>query len=141
MVIPSVVGKNRVVGIDRTFYKNTAIKKVVLPEGVRIIGYGAFSGCKNLIRINIPGSIEEAGDNIFKGCVALKTIEISEGAEYFDTEEFDGCKNITDIYLPASIDDPDEIQIEGLNSFTIHAPAGSAAEIYARENKIPFVAV
>ena len=165
VVVPSEVGNNRVVEIEkRAFYKNTAIKKVVISEGIEIIGDNAFSGCnnlkevvipesiriiedkafsgcKNLIRINIPGPIEELGDNVFKGCSALKTIEISEGAEYFDTEEFDGCKNITDIYLPASIDDPDEIQIEGLNSITIHAPAGSAAEIYARENKIPFVAV
>ena len=75
---------------------------------------------------------------MFKGCSALKTIEFSEGAEYFYMWMFEGCKKITDIYLPASADD---IEIEGIKKLTIHAPAGSAAEIYARENKIPFTAV
>lgn len=139
VVVPSEVGKNRVLEIEeKAFYKNTDIKEVTISEGIEIIGDNAFSGCKNLMKIKIPGTITEFGDDVFKGCSALKTIEFSEGAEYFYMWMFEGCKKITDIYLPASADD---IEIEGIKKLTIHAPAGSAAEIYARENKIPFTAV
>ena len=54
---------------------------------------------------------------------------------------FSRKRNIEQIQIP------DEVKIIGddafyffCNSFTIHAPAGSYAEQYAKENNIPFVA-
>lgn len=38
------------------FMDNEKIKKVILPESIREISYGAFSGCKNLQPIDIPSS-------------------------------------------------------------------------------------
>lgn len=48
--IPSEIDGVAVTGIgDRTFYRNTHIKKLVIPESVTSIGKSAFSGCSNLV--------------------------------------------------------------------------------------------
>ena len=46
---------------------------------------------------------------------------------------------MTDICLPASILEIGADAFKDCHKLTIHAPAGSYAETYAKENNIPFV--
>lgn len=43
---------------DQAFRNNTALTKVVLPEGLRALGTGAFNNCTALTDINFPDSLE-----------------------------------------------------------------------------------
>ena len=45
---------------DYAFSNNTSLRRVVLPEGLTTIGYGAFDGCNNLTDIVIPDSVTVA---------------------------------------------------------------------------------
>ncbi|MBW6411605.1 leucine-rich repeat protein [Clostridium weizhouense] len=47
-------------------YEN--ITSVVIPEGVKKIGSGAFLGCYNLSKITIPSTVKEIGISAFGGC-------------------------------------------------------------------------
>ncbi len=62
------------------FWKNLAIKEVILPDSVTCICGDAFVYCKNLKKINIPASVDEMGDDPFAGCL---DIEIENNSVYF----------------------------------------------------------
>ena len=90
---------------------------VVIPEGVTLIGRGAFSGCTSLTNVVIPGSVTEIGDWAFEDCAGLTSVVIPDSVTAIGEGAFSGCKKLT-----------------------LHAPAGSHAEKYAKENNIPFKA-
>lgn len=90
---------------------------VVLPEGVTSIGFRTFDGCPNLTSVTLPSSMTS----------------ISYWA-------FNGCKMLTDIHIPSGTVKIEKTAFENCEKLTIHAPAGSYAETYAKENNIPFVA-
>lgn len=56
------------------------------------------------------------------------------------TGAFERHSEITDITIPASVTTIAWFAFDGCTNMTIHAPAGSYAETYAKENNIPFVA-
>ena len=91
---------------------------VTIPEGVTEIGGYAFEGCTGLTSVTIPAGVTEIGEEAFSGCAKLTSVTIPEGATEIERSAFDGCKKLT-----------------------IHAPAGSAAEQYAKKYKIPFEAI
>ena len=53
---------------------------------------------------------------------------------------FERHSEITDITIPASVTTIAWFAFDGCTNMTIHAPAGSYAETYAKENNIPFIA-
>ena len=53
-------------------YDNENIKKVVIEDGVTSIGEYAFSGCRSLTDITIPGSVTSIGDSAFQNTTWLK---------------------------------------------------------------------
>ena len=57
---------------DEAFKDLTSLEKVVLPEGLKEISAGAFSGCKVLRDVIIPDSVTLIGDKAFYNCSALK---------------------------------------------------------------------
>ncbi len=46
----------------------------IIPNSVKTIGTGAFSGCVGLTSITIPNSVKTIGDYAFYGCTNLKTV-------------------------------------------------------------------
>ena len=74
--IPATIGGRDVVAIgDYAFEGCDAITKVLIPRGVRSIGYSAFSSsdtdsypyCTALELVTIPSSVEYIGDGAFTG--------------------------------------------------------------------------
>ncbi len=60
-------------------YKNTDIKSIKLPDGLKAIGDMAFCGCVNLKKINIPDSVESIGEYAFN---TTKLLDDSEKIQY-----------------------------------------------------------
>ena len=92
-------------------------KTVVIPESVKSIGSGAFWGCSGLTSVVIPDSVTSIGDSAFRDCRILRSVTMPDGVTSIGVLAFWGCTKLT-----------------------IHAPAGSYGEQYAKENKIPFAA-
>ena len=55
--------------------RNSCLKRVVLPEGLRRIGRAAFRGCNNLAEVVLPESLEEIDELAFS-CTALRGVRI-----------------------------------------------------------------
>ena len=45
------------------------IKKVVIKDGVKNIGYLAFNGCSSLTTVTIPNSVTSIGSGAFATCI------------------------------------------------------------------------
>ncbi len=65
-----------------------------VPQGVESIGDSAFSGCKSLTSVTIPGSVTSIG-NAFNGCVWLKSVTIPDSVTSIGDEAFSGCDSLT----------------------------------------------
>ena len=73
------------------------IEKVIIENGVTIIGYGAFNGCINLESVKLADSLKTIGECAFLECSNLKTIEIPNSVTVIGTHAFYGCSKLTSI--------------------------------------------
>ena len=60
--------------IANNAFKGNNIYKVVIHEGINIIGAEAFRGCTFLKEVRLPSTLKEVGKNAFSYCYRLKTV-------------------------------------------------------------------
>ncbi len=77
--IPEQLDGYPVVAIAERAFEGCGLTAVVLPEGVRYVGWFAFYGCKGLLHVTLPASLESIGYAVFDGCERL-TIFCSAGS-------------------------------------------------------------
>ena len=92
--------------------------KISFPEHIQSIGKGAFSGCASLTELHIPEGPKKLGELTFARCCAL-----------------------AELTLPGSVQNIEQNALPKNPDLTLHAPAGSYAEQYAKEHNIPFQAL
>lgn len=76
---------------------------VVIPEGVKEIGYGAFEGRNSLMSVVIPDGVTEIGWLAFSGCESLTSVRIPEGVKKIGQHAFSRCKSLSNVVIPGSI--------------------------------------
>ena len=96
-----------------------------------------------------------SGDNTLKSKpyekrlhqATIRSIRVPEGVREIDDCAFDGCKALEHLYLPGTVENispvifyTDYRTMKVSENLTIHAPAGSYAETYAKEHEISFAA-
>ncbi len=96
---------------ERTYPYEKNINSVVIPEGIKSIGYEAF--CKTLIKtVVIPSSVEKIGDQAFSGCSELETLVFTDGnLKEIGTSAFAYCGKLF------SLEFPDTLEIIGNHAF------------------------
>ncbi len=70
------------------------ITEAIIPEGITVIGTGAFEHCKNLKKIIIPESVIIIGKYAFNGCVSLESVVIPNRVNVINGKTFKDCKSI-----------------------------------------------
>lgn len=77
VTIPSEIDGRKVCCLDsRALAGQSRITKVIIPDGLSWISYGAFTNCTNLEEITIPESITSIS-SCFAGCANLKVINFA----------------------------------------------------------------
>lgn len=117
-----------------------ALENIVLPDGIKKIGTEAFANCYNLVNVTLPDSKAKIGNGIFTNCEKLEKIVIPKNIKLLDNYAFDGCNKLKKITFESAKTKIGENVFRYCKEVEIHAPAGSFAETYAKENNIPFVA-
>ena len=84
VVIPSTYLGKPVTSIEASAFYNTNITKIIIPEGIKVIGSNAFEGASKLTSITTPESLEEFAvedgrGSPFLGCSSLTNIVIKAG--------------------------------------------------------------
>ena len=150
--VPAEIGKKPVIAVKRWILKTECQTpySVILPQGIREIGFQAFSQCKHLTDITIPDSVTEIGRSAFEGCSSLTSVTIpgsvqcvgacmfedctqlshvtiQPGVKKIEHYPFQGCNGLN-VSIPASVTDISRYAFEYSYWLTITTPAGSCAE-------------
>jgi hypothetical protein len=64
--------------------------KINVPEGVTALENDTFSGCQNLNEIYLPDSLTTIGDNAFANCQNIHQLVIPPNVTYISNSTFDG---------------------------------------------------
>ena len=147
----SIDDKNKVYHISGNCIINTKSKTLIyaggvcsIPDNGSVTAIGDMAFCENndIVDITLPDSVTSIGKEAFHNCEKLMSVTIPKGVTAIGKGTFLGCNKLTSITIPETVEKIDYFAISLRNSknLTIHAPSGSYAEQYAKENNIPFVA-
>lgn len=123
---------------DHAFEGCTALKEVTIGA---MTDEMIFSGCTSLERVVFADDVNThiVSRNAFENCTMLKEIVLPDSVKWIYQEAFLGCSSLTKIVIPPSVTQIKENVFSGCDQVTIYGVSGSAAEIYAAENHIPFI--
>lgn len=96
-----VVFEEGITKINGTF-TGSAVREVVLPTSLEVIGEKAFMRCEELQYITLPANVTTIEEYAFYGS-GLTSITLNEGLEYIEQYAFQHCKGLKSIYIPASV--------------------------------------
>ncbi len=88
---------------DGAFYNCLGLYNITIPASVTSINEGAFNCCARLTSMTIPDSVTTIGDMAFWRCRGLTSIIIPEGVTSIGNMAFQGCRKLTAITLPGSL--------------------------------------
>lgn len=77
------------------------VNELVIPEGVKVIGIGAFSDFTGLKSVSLPESIIYIQPGAFMNCTSLNNIALPSGT-MVQTDAFRGCTSLKDITVNGS---------------------------------------
>ncbi len=128
----------------------TGITQVVLPDGLKSIGAGAFN-LSGLTSVDIPDSVTEIGRSAFQACKSmthaklgsgykgsseveynnmfaynpnLTSVELSEGLEIIENGMFTNCESLTAITIPQSVKSIETTAFYGSGLTSVTLPDG-----------------
>jgi len=91
-------------------------KIVIVPESVKVIGFGAFAHCSKLTSVNIPNSVTTIGEAAFLGCSSLTSINIPDSVITIGDAAFHNCRDLTSISIGSSVSKIGNWAFEGCRS-------------------------
>ena len=83
--------------------RDTAVS-VTVPDGVKVIGEGAFADNEKIAAVQLPDSVEEIRRDAFSGDTALFSLRIGTGLRKIGRDAFAGCEKLTELYLPDTLE-------------------------------------
>lgn len=121
-------------------FDGSHLTDIHIPTGLTEISSGAFCN-NNAEEFYIPGNIKKIGSQGFAGSPDLKKVVIEDGVESIGYAAFEDAEQLEELHIPASVTEfGDDYIVDYSEILTIYAPAGSAAESYASDNGLKFVA-
>ena len=82
--------------------RRSAIKTVIVEEGVTALGAGAFELCHNITSVSLPSTLETIDYFAFSGCKSLTSVTIPESVTSIGIEAF--CQSgLTEVTIPDSV--------------------------------------
>lgn len=83
---------------DVAFANCTALQEVTLPDDMKVIGTGAFSGCAALTTVNLS-QVTRINLSAFWGCTSLETLAL-DNVTAIGQEAFYGCTGLETLKIP-----------------------------------------
>lgn len=102
--IRTVVIEDGVTNIGQLAFQNcSGLTDITLPDSITAIEGSAFSDCTSLANITLPSSLTSIGYGVFYGCTGLTGIVLPDSVTSMGKSMFSDCTSLTDITLPEGI--------------------------------------
>ena len=85
------------------FASNNSLDTVILPSTLTAIHMEAFKGCSKITHITIPEKVTAINSSTFLNCSALTRVEMPDGVSTIGDNAFSGCPNLDSIVLPKEL--------------------------------------
>lgn len=85
------------------FAGRTEIIRVTVAEGITEILRNAFMDCTSLREVDLPDGLLAIQEQAFAGCTALERVELPRGLTKIDRWAFLDCESLRDITLPDTL--------------------------------------
>ena len=139
--LTSVAIPASVTELGRMVFKNCyGLTEATVFARIKTIG-DVFAFCRGLDRVTLPDGLKRIGEHTFWGCESLTDVTLPDSVNELLFGTFGFCPALTDITLPAGLKVIEKGAFKNSPNATIHAPAGSYAETYARKKHIRFKAI
>ncbi len=100
-----IIIPDEVTEIGSSVFANSGVRKVVIGDSVKIIGFCAFRNCKTLMEVSLTNGLEEIGASAFEGCVGLQKIHIGDSVKAIGSEAFKSCRTLMEVYLSKDLEE------------------------------------
>ena len=111
-----------------------------IPSSVTSIGNYAFIYCSKLSSIQLSNGVTSIGSWAFGNCISLDSIEISSSVTKIEGYAFEGCSSLSSIIIPKEVTSISINVFKDCSKLTITCKGGTAAETYAKDNNIKYMA-
>lgn len=78
---------------------NTTLTSVSFLNPDTEVGVGTFSGCSNLVNVELPKNLLVLESSMFFNCTGLKQITIPESVTEIESDVFWGCSSLENVTL------------------------------------------
>ena len=138
--LTSITIPDSVVKIDVMAFRNcTGLKEIAFPNGVTELHNGVLEGCTGLTSVTLPSQLQSIAYAAFEGCTNLKSITIPKSVDKIFGMAFANCKKLESAVIQG---EDTEIYNDAFyqcgKNLTISGKKNSKAELYAKDNKVPF---
>lgn len=89
--------------IAKQAFSGKAVKSVILPNSIEVIGSQAFMSCAELVSINIPDKVTMIGNSTFSSCTKLKNLKLGTGITKIDSSAFAQCSSLESVIIPEKV--------------------------------------
>lgn len=98
--LPAAYNEQPVVSVAVDGFDGCQFTKLIVPEGIKILGESCFGNCDKLTSVSLPDSLTEVSAGAFKYCASLKYIVIPDSVENIGIETFIGCSALESLTIP-----------------------------------------
>lgn len=88
---------------QNAFRGQNGIEEINLPESLTYISPFAFYDCVTLKSLELPGGITQIPEQTFRNCTALETVEFNEGLQTIGSYAFYNCKALSVFEAPSTL--------------------------------------
>ena len=99
--LESIVLPSSLVSIGRSAFADTAITEINVPRTVTRMDSYAFSGCKQLVNVELGAGLTSIGDYTFQNCSSLTSVNIPASVTSLSSSAFKGCSKLSGVRLDA----------------------------------------
>lgn len=120
ITIPNMIDGKRVYEIGNHAFKGcVGIEKIIISEGIEILGNGVFLNCKELKEVVLPTTLKRIGTTDPTGCpkilgtmtklegtfeyTALENVKIPDGVKFIGEYTFASCTKLKKVILPREL--------------------------------------
>ncbi len=126
---------------NNVFYYCRSLKKATIGKGLKALPEGTFVR-SGLTSVTIPETITEIGYLCFGGSDSLTSVTLPKTLKKIGVYAFEGCSKLKSLTIPPSVTSIGEDAFANCAAdFKLTVTAGSYAEKYAKQYKIPYTAV